>query len=185
MQSQTNIISNNRILWASPASTLEALKKLDNQHAPVMLSTFCNLAKVTTIAGEILKDSSSQSKDKQIISKASTFLYLPLLRHTPASMLQQVKEREIPSSKNPILKISLINIFFSEHLNINKLAFKLNLTVKETIKEIRNEFLKFQHKNISRVENYKHQVQIEEYALVNNWNCSKRDIIYLKMYDRK
>lgn len=96
-------------------SNLEALSKLYDKHAPVMFNTICNLTKVTTIAVEILKESFSQSKDKQILSKASYPLFLSLPRYTYARMLQQLKEREISSFKNPIHENSLINIFFGTH----------------------------------------------------------------------
>lgn len=147
MQHQANNISDQNILSMIAENNLEAWEYLYDKYAPAMFGIICNLTMDRKIAEDVFKETFLQLKEKQILSKVTYALCPYLLRHTNTFAKQQLKERNIDCSKNPIEETSLINILCSQSINIKEVASRFNITVEEFKNKLRAEFLELRSDN--------------------------------------
>ncbi len=151
-------------------NNLEAWGQLYDKYAPAMYGIICNLTDDRTLAEEIFKETFLQLKEKQILSKVTYALFPCLLRHTNIFARQQLKERGITCSNNPIEETSLINILCSQNINIKEVASIFDLTEEEAKKKLHLEFLELRSQSKEEKPTQHQQEFKEEYSYNFNSN---------------
>ena len=116
MLSQTKNIPDEQILLMFAENNLEAWEHLYDKYAPTMYGIIFSLSDDRTLAEDIFKEEFLQLKEKRILSGISHLLCSFLLRYTHTFARQQLKERGIDYSENPIVEASITNTLCSQHI---------------------------------------------------------------------
>jgi hypothetical protein len=142
MSIQGQLLTENEIILMLQKKNPLVWGNLYDKYAAAMFGLICNLTEDKLIAEDIFIKTFVSLKETLILTKIEFALYSNLLRFTHFYATTCLKDLGLtPNNYNPYNEINLIHHLTTQCNSIDEAALMLNITVKETKKKLRADFL--------------------------------------------